>query len=222
MLKKIVCLITCLGIFVVYSSAYWFDEGESVYITPSGDCYHQETCGYAATATTEVSYEQAVSMGYHACSWCVGEYNDDWELYGDWLWYNPYIVQWKDEDGILYNDPSDAYSAHGYIYNPDADIWADDNGYLQDGDYHPYPEHMPTYCDACENIIEDRYADHADECPNNPTNKETTSTEEKTNIDTTTESQTSQSTEGIPFHAFGAVLIIPAAIILFKKSRRDR
>ena len=171
-MRKLVCILISFYILVLPSYAYWFSEGECVYVTPSGGCYHQDVCGYVGEEWTELQYEYAVAMGYSACSWCGEEDTSEWEPYGDWLWYNPYVEQWRDEDGYLYGNPSEAYEAHGYTYHADGDLWIGDYGYLVDGEYHAYPEDVPDYCNDCENIIEDRYNDHDEDCVNNPNMKE--------------------------------------------------
>lgn len=151
--KRIAALLVCLVVLCPSALAYWVSDDETVYVTPTGECYHQETCGYVTPETAEgMTLRQAVADGYRGCSWCIGEDNSQWEQYGDWLWYNPFVGQWRDEDGYLYEDPSEAYEAMGYYLADDGYTWIGDNGYLVDGEYHPYPEDMPEYCNECGTI----------------------------------------------------------------------
>lgn len=153
MVKKMAALMFCLVVLCPSALAYWVSDGETVYITPTGECYHQETCGYIDLETAKgMPYSQAISSGYRGCSWCIEEYTDDWEMYGDFLWYNPFLDQWRDEEGYLYNDPTEAYDAMGYYPSEDGDMWIGEYGYLVDGEYYPYPDDVPDYCPDCEEI----------------------------------------------------------------------
>ena len=222
-MKQLFSILLAICVFVTPVHAYWFSDGELVYVTPSGGCYHQDVCGYVGDEWTELEYEHAVSMGYRACSWCVEEYTDEWEQYGDWLWYNPYVEQWRDEDGYLYGDPSEAYEAFGYSYFADGDVWVGDDGYLVDGEYQAYPEDVPDYCNDCENIIEDRDSDHDEDCVNNPNyvnefaNEESVQSEENS---TTMAEKISEFMEEQSIYAFLGVFGIPLLLYLFNKYAR--
>ncbi|MGM9578975.1 MAG: hypothetical protein ACI3VS_06265 [Evtepia sp.] len=222
--KKIVVLLFCLVILCPSASAYWVLEDEIVYVTKSGECFHQESCGYIDLETAEgIPYNQAISSGYRGCSWCIEDQTEAWDPYGDFLWYNSFLDQWRDEEGYLYNDPSEAYSSLGYYPSDDGYMWFGDNGYLVDGEYYPYPEDTPDYCGECENVIEDKYSDHSEDCPNNPANKEAEivnaepKEEKQAGNEETTADKLSQFMEEQSLYAFLGLFGIPVAIILYNK-----
>lgn len=42
----------------------------NVYITKTGDCYHNSSCGYLSRSKIAISKSSALSQGYRACSRC--------------------------------------------------------------------------------------------------------------------------------------------------------
>ena len=220
--RKIVVFLFCLVILCPSAFAYWVLDDEIVYVTPSGECFHQETCGYINLETAKgMQYSQAISSGYRGCSWCIEDDTEPGDQYGDFLWYNPFLDQWRDEEGYLYNDPSEAYFAMGY-YPSDDGMWFGDNGYLVDGEYIPYPEDTPEYCGECENVIEDS-SDHDEDCPNNPENQEAETVkaepepEKPAENEETTADKISQFMEEQSLYAFFGLFGIPVVIILYNK-----
>lgn len=163
-MKRIVSVLVCLAVLWTPASAYWLADDDAVYVTPYGECYHQLACGYVTEDTvSEMTYLEAVAVGYRECSWCINNEGDgDWEKYGSFLWYNPYIDQWQDEEGYLYSYPEEAYEAMGYSSAGDGETWVGDYGYIRDGEYHQFPEEMPDYCYECETID-----GHSETCPVN-------------------------------------------------------
>lgn len=65
--------------------------------------------------------------------------------------------------------------SRGYTYSDG--IWIDGDGFYYEDSWEYmswdeaqalYEEYGVDYCGECENIIEDRYSDHDEDCPNNP------------------------------------------------------
>lgn len=47
-------------------------EPETVYVTPTGECYHREGCGYLRNGSIAVSINQA-KQSYRPCAYCMGQ-----------------------------------------------------------------------------------------------------------------------------------------------------
>ncbi len=50
------------------------DASGTVYLTPSGRCYHKADCMFVEGKDnlTDLSPQQAEAAGYEPCSWCIG------------------------------------------------------------------------------------------------------------------------------------------------------
>lgn len=66
-MKRFLCSIA--AILMLFGTAAAYNGNETVYITRTGECYHRERCSYLKSCI-ETTLEDAVSMGYRACSRC--------------------------------------------------------------------------------------------------------------------------------------------------------
>lgn len=67
--KLIYCTILILIVFLFISCEY-LDDNPTVYITETGDKYHQEGCRYLSKSKIAISLEEAKAQGYTPCSVC--------------------------------------------------------------------------------------------------------------------------------------------------------
>lgn len=54
----------------MYSSSALANSGTTVYITKTGECYHNDGCQYLKKSCIPISLGDAVNSGYRACSRC--------------------------------------------------------------------------------------------------------------------------------------------------------
>lgn len=63
--------------------AYSVPSDSTVYVTPTGHCYHLRNCSYIGSEQTHMTISAAVANGYEPCSRCnpdtrVGSYGDSY------------------------------------------------------------------------------------------------------------------------------------------------
>lgn len=74
-MKKVLSLVLCLFLIAclaspLISTAYAASSDTTVYITRTGECYHNAGCQYLKKSCIPISLGDAVSEGYRACSKC--------------------------------------------------------------------------------------------------------------------------------------------------------
>ena len=152
------------------------------------------------------------------------EYDEDRGIYyGEWG-----II---DEDGYFHSYNDGEFDEDGNFYLYDELEWC---AYC-DGTVYPGQDHVcltydypdaPDYCYDCENIIEDRYSDHDEECPSHPDNQEeaTVIVPEETpsgpEEEQTTWEKVSEFMEEQSLYAFFALFGIPLALYLYNKAAK--
>lgn len=69
-MRRINVFLCCFFIFVFSSfPAYSYNSDTIVYVTKTGECYHESGCSYLKSKI-EKTLEEAVNGGYRACSRC--------------------------------------------------------------------------------------------------------------------------------------------------------
>ncbi len=129
------------------------------------------------------------------------------EYYDDANYFNCYDENFD----VFYNESNDVYLDfiegesiteglgevllnRGYTYSDG--IWSDEYGFYYEDSWEYmswdeaeelYDESGANHCEECENIIEDRYSDHDESCPNNPQREVEREEKETRKEDTRTE-----------------------------------
>lgn len=68
----------------VTAFAYTVPSSTVVYVTPTGECYHRQSCSYIQNSCQGLTIAEAEADGYRACSRCdpdvlTGEYESNWD-----------------------------------------------------------------------------------------------------------------------------------------------
>lgn len=151
-MKQKLLLFLLFPLFVVPAFSYSVPDDTIVYTTTYGDHYHRSSCGHLHSSRHETTIANVVARGFIACSVCrpdIGSYtqaqeeddqSEDWVDTGYGLLYNTWTEQVKTEDGVIYDDESEALEDMGYTYNSELDMWVGEDGIIQDGEFSPYQE----------------------------------------------------------------------------------
>lgn len=66
-----------LLLLLIFLSCSQNSPAQTVYTTKTGEKYHTENCRYLKHSKKEITLEQAINLGYQACSVCKPETNPE-------------------------------------------------------------------------------------------------------------------------------------------------